>query len=77
MADIESIAMVLSKSSKTVADWKVKFPSLQNTMKLKLSSEMDKVSLLSPSMFIFENVKQNITDGASGLKNLVGSLQCL
>lgn len=43
MADIERIAMVLSKSSKTVADWKLKFPLLQETMKIKLSSEMEKV----------------------------------
>lgn len=43
MADIERIAMVLSKSSKTVADWKLKFPILQDTMKTRLSAEMDKV----------------------------------
>ncbi|XP_022123943.2 coiled-coil domain-containing protein AGAP005037 isoform X5 [Pieris rapae] len=43
MADIERIAMVLSKSSKTVADWKLKFPVLQETMKAKLASEMEKV----------------------------------
>lgn len=46
MADIERIAMVLSKSSKTVADWKLKFPILQDTMKVKLSSEMEKVSCM-------------------------------
>nr|XP_049693560.1 coiled-coil domain-containing protein AGAP005037 isoform X5 [Helicoverpa armigera] len=43
MADIERIAMVLSKSSKTVADWKLKFPVLQETMKTKLAAEMEKV----------------------------------
>ncbi|XP_028172132.1 coiled-coil domain-containing protein AGAP005037 isoform X1 [Ostrinia furnacalis] len=43
MADIERIAMVLSKSSKTVADWKLKFPILQETMKVKLAAEMEKV----------------------------------
>ncbi|XP_072931295.1 coiled-coil domain-containing protein AGAP005037 isoform X2 [Epargyreus clarus] len=43
MADIERIAMVLSKSSKTVADWKLKFPILHDTMKSKLTSEMEKV----------------------------------
>ncbi|XP_061382367.1 coiled-coil domain-containing protein AGAP005037 isoform X13 [Danaus plexippus] len=43
MADIERIAMVLSKSSKTVADWKLKFPILQETMKTKLAGEMEKV----------------------------------
>lgn len=45
MADIERIAMVLSKSSKTVADWKLKFPILQETMKVKLAAEMEKVRL--------------------------------
>lgn len=44
MADIERIAMVLSKSSKTVADWKLKFPILQDTMKVRLAAEMEKVS---------------------------------
>ncbi|XP_052746755.1 coiled-coil domain-containing protein AGAP005037 isoform X3 [Bicyclus anynana] len=43
MADIERIAMVLSKSSKTVADWKLKFPILQQTMKAKLAAELEKV----------------------------------
>ncbi|XP_069364976.1 coiled-coil domain-containing protein AGAP005037 isoform X4 [Maniola hyperantus] len=43
MTDIERIAMVLSKSSKTVADWKLKFPILQQTMKAKLAAEMEKV----------------------------------
>lgn len=42
MGDIERIAMILSKSSKTVADWKMKFPILQETMKTKLSSDMEK-----------------------------------
>lgn len=43
MGDIEKIAMILSKSSKTVADWKMKFPILHDTLKTKLSSEMEKV----------------------------------
>lgn len=43
MGDIERIAMILSKSSKTVADWKMKYPELQETMKAKLSEEMEKV----------------------------------
>lgn len=46
MADVERIAMVLSKSSKTVADWKLKFPTLQQQMKVKLASEMEKVNIL-------------------------------
>lgn len=45
MSDIEGIAMVLSKSSKTVADWKLKFPTLHEAMKAKLSADMEKVTI--------------------------------
>lgn len=51
MADIERIAMVLSKSSKTVADWKLKFPILQDTMKAKLAAEMEKVTFKIEAIF--------------------------
>lgn len=54
MADIERIAMVLSKSSKTVADWKLKFPILQDTMKVKLASEMEKVNRKKEKLFIWK-----------------------
>ncbi|GLH13580.1 Coiled-coil domain-containing protein [Gryllus bimaculatus] len=43
MSDVENMALILSKSSKTVADLKVRFPSLQEGMKSLLSSEMEKV----------------------------------
>ncbi|KAK0176698.1 hypothetical protein PV328_000811 [Microctonus aethiopoides] len=43
MSDVENMALILSKSSKTVADLKVRFPSLQEGMKGLLSSEMEKV----------------------------------
>lgn len=56
MGDIERIAMVLSKSSKTVADWKLKFPILQETMKIKLNSEMEKVSLFLRSLLLEVNL---------------------
>ncbi|XP_015586486.1 uncharacterized protein LOC107263617 isoform X5 [Cephus cinctus] len=42
-SDVENMALILSKSSKTVADLKVRFPSLQEGMKGLLSSEMEKV----------------------------------
>ncbi|XP_034938223.1 coiled-coil domain-containing protein AGAP005037 isoform X3 [Chelonus insularis] len=44
MSDVENMALILSKSSKTVADLKVRFPSLQESMKGLLSSEMEKVA---------------------------------
>ncbi|KAG7212704.1 hypothetical protein KM043_012976 [Ampulex compressa] len=43
MSDVENMALILSKSSKTVADLKVRFPSLQEGLKGLLSSEMEKV----------------------------------
>ncbi|PSN30815.1 hypothetical protein C0J52_23364 [Blattella germanica] len=43
MSDVENMALILSKSSKTVADLKVRFPSLQEGMKGLLASEMEKV----------------------------------
>ncbi|XP_051163411.1 uncharacterized protein LOC127282887 isoform X4 [Leptopilina boulardi] len=43
MSDVENMALILNKASKTVADLKVRFPSLQEGMKGLLSSEMEKV----------------------------------
>ncbi|KAL1116629.1 hypothetical protein AAG570_005101 [Ranatra chinensis] len=43
MSDVENMALVLSKSSKTVAELKLKFPSLQESIKSLISQEMEKV----------------------------------
>lgn len=43
MSDVENMALTLSKSSKTVADLKLRFPSLQDNMREFLSTQMDKV----------------------------------
>ncbi|CAH0385869.1 unnamed protein product [Bemisia tabaci] len=43
MSDVENMALILSKSSKTVADLKLRFPGLQDAMKSFLSQEMDKI----------------------------------
>ncbi|XP_057332756.1 coiled-coil domain-containing protein AGAP005037 isoform X2 [Microplitis mediator] len=43
MCDVENMALILSKSSKTVADLKTRFPSLQENLKGLLSSEMEKI----------------------------------
>lgn len=45
MLDVEKMALVLSKSSKTVADLKVRFPSLHEGIKNMLSNEMEKVNV--------------------------------
>ncbi|KAH0549606.1 hypothetical protein KQX54_010966 [Cotesia glomerata] len=43
MCDVENMALILSKSSKTVADLKTKFPNLQESLKGLLSLEMEKI----------------------------------
>ncbi|KAJ8666817.1 hypothetical protein QAD02_008479, partial [Eretmocerus hayati] len=43
MSDVENMALILSKASKTVADLKVRFPNLQEGMKSLLTLEMEKV----------------------------------
>ncbi|XP_066260121.1 coiled-coil domain-containing protein AGAP005037 isoform X3 [Euwallacea similis] len=43
MSDVENMALILSKSSKTVADLKLRFPGLQDSMKTLLTTEMDKM----------------------------------
>lgn len=47
MLDVERMALILSKSSKTVADLKVRFPSLHEGMKGMLGNEMEKVTAYS------------------------------
>jgi predicted nuclease with TOPRIM domain len=43
MSDVENMALILSKSSKSVADLKARFPVLQENIKSQLSSEMDRM----------------------------------
>ncbi|XP_026845898.1 coiled-coil domain-containing protein CG32809 [Drosophila persimilis] len=43
MTAVEDMALVLSRASKTVAELKLKFPSLSNGLRCILSSEMEKV----------------------------------
>ncbi|XP_055705920.1 uncharacterized protein LOC129803415 isoform X6 [Phlebotomus papatasi] len=43
MAAVEDMALVLSRASKTVAELKMRFPSLQNGLRNILASEMEKV----------------------------------
>nr|XP_037866707.1 coiled-coil domain-containing protein AGAP005037 isoform X4 [Bombyx mori] len=74
MADIERIAMVLSKSSKTVADWKLKFPVLQDTMKTKLSAEMEKVVRKEK---ILEDEPERLELALRRCKKLTGTLVTL
>uniref|UniRef100_T1JCW6 Actin interacting protein 3-like C-terminal domain-containing protein n=1 Tax=Strigamia maritima TaxID=126957 RepID=T1JCW6_STRMM len=43
MSDVESMALVLSRSSKTVADLKARFPGLQEGLKTVMTAEMEVV----------------------------------
>ncbi|XP_022239397.1 coiled-coil domain-containing protein CG32809-like isoform X3 [Limulus polyphemus] len=43
MSSVENMALLLSRTSKTVADLKVRFPELQDRMKANISSEMEVV----------------------------------
>lgn len=44
MAAVEDMALILSRASKTVAELKIKFPGLQNFLRVALANEMDKVA---------------------------------
>lgn len=43
MSDVESMALVLSRASKTVADLKARFPNLQENLKSVMTAEMEMV----------------------------------
>ncbi|XP_076633033.1 uncharacterized protein LOC143347603 isoform X4 [Colletes latitarsis] len=74
MSDVESMALILSKSSKTVADLKVRFPSLQEGMKGLLSSEMEKV--VREEKFLKEE-PERLESALRRCKKLTGTLVTL
>ncbi|XP_015116844.1 uncharacterized protein LOC107041006 [Diachasma alloeum] len=74
MSDVENMALILSKSSKTVADLKVRFPSLQEGMKGLLSSEMEKV--VREEKFLKEE-PERLESALKRCKKLTGTLVTL
>ncbi|XP_059489388.1 coiled-coil domain-containing protein AGAP005037 isoform X22 [Neocloeon triangulifer] len=74
MSDVENMALVLSKSSKTVADLKVRFPNLQDGMKSLLSSEMEKV--VREEKFLKEE-PERLESALRRCKKLTGTLVTL
>ncbi|KAK6621885.1 hypothetical protein RUM44_001692 [Polyplax serrata] len=74
MSDVEDMAMVLSKSSKTVADLKVRFPGLQEGIKGLLTAEMDKVC--REEKFIKEE-PERLENALRRCKKLTGTLVTL
>uniref|UniRef100_A0A8D8LX71 Coiled-coil domain-containing protein CG32809 n=1 Tax=Cacopsylla melanoneura TaxID=428564 RepID=A0A8D8LX71_9HEMI len=74
MSDVENMALVLSKSSKTVADLKLRFPGLQNSIKTLLGREMEKV--LSEETFI-KDEPERLETALRRCKKLTGTLVTL
>ncbi|KAJ1522555.1 hypothetical protein ONE63_001741 [Megalurothrips usitatus] len=74
MSDVENMALILSKSSKTVADLKVRFPGLQDEMKSLLSAEMDKV--MREEKFLKEE-PERLESALRRCKKLTGTLVTL
>lgn len=74
MSDVENMALILSKSSKTVADLKVRFPNLQEGMKGLLSSEMEKV--VREEKFLKEE-PERLESALRRCKKLTGTLVTL
>ncbi|XP_044727828.1 coiled-coil domain-containing protein AGAP005037 isoform X12 [Chrysoperla carnea] len=74
MSDVENMALILSKSSKTVADLKVRFPSLQEGLKGMLTSEMEKV--VREEKFLKEE-PERLESALRRCKKLTGTLVTL
>ncbi|XP_063241926.1 uncharacterized protein LOC134542024 isoform X5 [Bacillus rossius redtenbacheri] len=74
MSDVENMALILSKSSKTVADLKVRFPNLSEGMKSMLSSEMEKV--VREEKFLKEE-PERLESALRRCKKLTGTLVTL
>ncbi|XP_030745045.1 coiled-coil domain-containing protein AGAP005037 isoform X5 [Sitophilus oryzae] len=74
MSDVENMALILSKSSKTVADLKLRFPGLQDSMKALLTTEMDK--MMREEKFLKEE-PERLESALRRCKKLTGTLVTL
>ncbi|RZF38532.1 hypothetical protein LSTR_LSTR006127 [Laodelphax striatellus] len=74
MSDVENMALILSKSSKTVAELKLRFPSLQDAMRSLLSQEMEKV--VCEEKFLKEE-PERLESALRRCKKLTGTLVTL
>ncbi|XP_074110561.1 coiled-coil domain-containing protein AGAP005037 isoform X2 [Cotesia typhae] len=74
MCDVENMALILSKSSKTVADLKTKFPNLQENLKGLLSLEMEKI--VREEKFLKEE-PERLESALRRCKKLTGTLVTL
>jgi hypothetical protein len=74
MSDVENMALILSKSSKSVADLKARFPVLQENIKSQLSSEMDR--MVTEERFMKEE-PDRLETALKRCKKLTGTLVTL
>ncbi|XP_065223228.1 coiled-coil domain-containing protein AGAP005037-like isoform X2 [Planococcus citri] len=74
MSDVENMALILSKSSKTVADLKLKFPLLQNAMKSLMTLEMERI--VTEETFLKEE-PDRLESALKRCKKLTGTLVTL
>ncbi|XP_022658356.1 coiled-coil domain-containing protein AGAP005037-like isoform X12 [Varroa destructor] len=74
MSNVESMALVLSKASRTVADLKNRFPALQETMKAVISGEMETV--VREEKFLKEE-PERLENALRRCKKLTGTLVTL
>ncbi|CAH1726565.1 unnamed protein product [Aphis gossypii] len=74
MSDVENMALVLSKSSKTVAELKLRFPSLQESIRAVLTKEMDRA--VTEEKFLKEE-PDRLESALKRCKKLTGTLVTL
>ncbi|KAL0277340.1 UNVERIFIED_CONTAM: hypothetical protein PYX00_004670 [Menopon gallinae] len=74
MSDVEDMALILSKSSKTVGDLKMRFPSLQERIKTLLTAEIARVD--REDKFLKE-VPERLENALRRCKKLTGTLVTL
>ncbi|XP_035705394.1 coiled-coil domain-containing protein AGAP005037 isoform X5 [Folsomia candida] len=74
MSDVENMALVLSKASKSVADLKTRFPSLQESVKTLLTNEMD--AMMVEERFLKEE-PERLEVALRRCKKLTGTLVTL
>ncbi|XP_060854725.1 coiled-coil domain-containing protein AGAP005037 isoform X5 [Rhopalosiphum padi] len=74
MSDVENMALVLSKSSKTVAELKLRFPSLQESIRTVLTKEMDRA--VTEEKFLKEE-PDRLESALKRCKKLTGTLVTL
>ncbi|RWS13455.1 coiled-coil domain-containing protein CG32809-like isoform X14 [Dinothrombium tinctorium] len=74
MSDVESMALVLSRASKTVADLKARYPHLQETLKAIMTQEME--CIVREEKFL-KNEPERLESALRRCKKLTGTLVTL